>query len=84
MAGYSDYGSHVGPLLRQTGARPVLSMNGLTAVISEEEIDRMILVMYPSPDSFLSMVTSPEYRAISHKRTDSIELGQLFSFSDHR
>ncbi|MFP6582932.1 MAG: DUF1330 domain-containing protein [Candidatus Hydrogenedentota bacterium] len=84
MAGYNDYGLHAMPLIRQTKARPVLSMNGLTAVISEEEIDRMILVMYPSPDSFLSMITSPEYRAIAHKRTDSIELGLLFPFSDHR
>jgi uncharacterized protein (DUF1330 family) len=84
VAGYSDYGSHVGPLIQQAGGRPVLRMNGLTAIISEEEYDMMILVMYPSPDSFFSMVTSPEYRAISHKRGDSIELGQLFSFSDHR
>lgn len=84
VAGYSDYGSHVLPLLRQAGGRPVLSMNGLTAVISEEEIDRMILVVYPSPESFLSMITSPEYRAITHKRSDSIELGLLFPFSDHR
>ena len=84
VAGYSDYGSHVGALIQQAGGRPVLRMNGLMAIISEEEYDMMILVKYPSPDSFFSMVTSPEYRAISHKRGDSIELGQLFSFSDHR
>ncbi len=84
QAGYRDYGRSVGPLLRQAGARPVLSMNGLTAIISEDEIDRMILVMYPSPESFLSMVKSTKYRAIAHKRTDSIELGLLFPFSDDR
>ena len=83
-AGYRDYGLSVWPLLRQVGARPVLSMNGLAAIISEDEIDRMILVMYPSPKSFLSMVKSTEYRAISHKRTDSIELGLLFPISDDR
>ena len=84
VAGYGDYGASVMPLLRQHGASPVLSMNGLTAVISEEEIDRMILVRYPSPEMFLSMIRSPEYRAIAHKRTDSIELGLLFPFENRR
>ncbi len=83
-AGYRDYGASVIPLLRQRGAGPILMGNGLTAVISEEEIDRMILVRYPSPETFLEMVTSAEYRAIAHKRTDSIELGLLFPFSDDR
>ena len=58
--------------------------DGLTAVISAEEIDRMILVRYPSPEMFLEMVTSAEYRAIAHKRTDSIELGLLFPFEKRR
>jgi len=83
-AGYGDYGSSVIPLLRQRGAGPVLMGNGLTAVISAEEIDRMILVRYPSPEMFLEMVTSAEYRAIAHKRTDSIELGLLFPFEKPR
>jgi uncharacterized protein (DUF1330 family) len=83
-AGYGDYGSSVIPLLRQRGAGPVLMGNGLTAVISAEEIDRMILVRYPSPEMFLEMVTSAEYRAIAHKRTDSIELGLLFPFEKRR
>lgn len=83
-AGYRDYGRSVGPLIQQAGARVVLSMNGFTAVISEEEIDRVILVYYPSPEIFLSMVESPEYLAIAHKRIDSIELGLNIPFSDHR
>lgn len=84
LASYSDYGESVGPLIQQTGARVVLGMAGLTAVISEEEIDRMILVYYPSAESFLSMVESPEYLAIAHERIDAIELGLNFPFSDHR
>jgi uncharacterized protein (DUF1330 family) len=83
-AGYNDYGAAVMPLLRQRGGRPVLSMNGLTAVISDEDVDRMILVRYPSPESFRSMISSPEYRAIARKRTDSIELGLLFPFANIR
>lgn len=82
--GYSDYGRSVGPMVQQAGGRPVLGMTGLTPVISEEEIDRLILVLYPSAEHFLSMVESPEYLAIVHKRIDAIELGLNFPFSDHR
>lgn len=83
-AGYQDYGRSVGPLMQKAGGRPVLSMTGLTPVISDQEIDRLILVLYPSAESFLSMVESPEYLAIVHKRLDSIDLGLNFPFSDHR
>ena len=83
-AGYSGYGRSVGPLMRQAGGRSVLGMTGLTAVISEEEIDRMILVFYPSPENFLSMVESPEFLAVMYKRSDSVELGLNLPFSDHR
>ena len=83
-AGYSGYGRSVGPLMRQAGGRSVLGMTGLTAVISEEKIDRMILVFYPSPENFLSMVESPEFLAVMYKRSDSVELGLNLPFSDHR
>ena len=83
-AGYSGYGRSVGPLMRQAGGRSVLGMTGLTAVISEEEIDRMILVFYPSPENFLSMVESLEFLAVMYKRSDSVELGLNLPFSDHR
>ncbi len=83
-AGYSDYGRSVGPLMRPAGGRSVLGGTGLAAVISEEEIDRMILVYYPSPENFLSMVESPEFLAVMYKRSDSVELGLNLPFSDHR
>lgn len=83
-AGYSDYGRSVVPLMRQAGGRSVLGMTGLTAVISEQEIDRMILVFYPSPENFLSMVESPEFLAAMYKRSDSVELGLNLPFSDYR
>ena len=44
----------------------------------------MILVAYPSHEAFLSMVQSDVYRTISHKRTNSIELGLNFPFSDRK
>jgi|TARA_B110000914_G_scaffold19044_1_gene14431 uncharacterized protein (DUF1330 family) len=84
VAGYRDYGTHVSPMIQQANGAAVLNMNGLTPVISEQEIDRAILVYYPSPEVFLSMVESAEYLAIAHKRIGSIELGLNFPFSDHR
>jgi uncharacterized protein (DUF1330 family) len=83
-AGYSDYGRSATPVLIKSKARPVLDMRGLTAVISEEEMDRLILVKYASPETFLSMIRSADYRAVAHKRTNAIELGLLFPFSDQR
>ena len=44
----------------------------------------MILVFYPSPENFLSMVESPEFLAVMYKRSDSVELGLNLPFSDHR
>ena len=83
-AGYRDYGRSAMPVLVKSKARPVLDTRGLTPVISEEEMDRLILVKYASPETFLSMVRSADYRAVAHKRTDAIELGLLFPFSDRR
>jgi len=84
VAGYGDYGSSVGPLIQGANGAVVLSARGITPIISNQEIDRMILVAYPSHEAFLSMVRSDTYRTISNKRTNSIELGLNFPFSDRK
>ena len=84
VAGYGDYGSSVVPLIQGAGGAPMLSARGITPIISNQEIDSMILVAYPSHEAFLSMVQSDVYRTISHKRTNSIELGLNFPFSDRK
>jgi uncharacterized protein (DUF1330 family) len=84
VAGYGDYGSSVGPLIRGANGAVVMSATGITPIVSNQEIDRMILVAYPSHEAFLSMVQSDTYRTISHKRTNSIELGLNFPFSDRK
>ena len=84
VAGYGDYGSSVGPLIQGANGAVVLSARGITPIISNQEIDRMILVAYPSHEAFLSMLRSDAYRTISSKRTNSIELGLNFPFSDHK
>ena len=84
VAGYGDYGSSVGPLIRGANGAVVLSASGITPIISNQKIDRMILVAYPSHEAFLSMLRSDAYRTISSKRTNSIELGLNFPFSDRK
>ncbi len=60
---------------------PVLTLKGIGAVIGEEIVDRLILVYYPSVEVFTEMITSPEYRAVAHLRTEAIELGLIWPFS---
>jgi len=60
---------------------PVLNLKGLTAVIGEEIVDRLILAHYPSVDVFTEMISSSEYRAVSHLRTEALELGLIWPFS---
>ncbi len=60
---------------------PVLILKGIGAVIADEVVDRLILVRYPSGEVFREMITSAEYRAVSHLRTEAIELGLIWPFS---
>ncbi len=60
---------------------PVLMLKGIGPVIAEEVVDRLILARYPSTEVFTEMVTSPEYRAVSHLRTEEIELELIWPFS---
>ncbi len=60
---------------------PVLMAKGITAIIGEEVVDRLILVYYPSASVFTEMVRSAEYQAVSHLRTEAIELGLIWPFS---
>ena len=78
---YSKYGAATSPLINKRGGGAVYFLKGVGPVISDEKIDRLILVTYPSTESFVDMITSDEYRAIAHLRTDAIELGLLFPFS---
>ena len=60
---------------------PVLMLKGLGPVIADEAVDRLILVRYPSVEVFTAMVASPEYQAVSHLRTEAIELGLIWAFT---
>jgi uncharacterized protein (DUF1330 family) len=78
---YQKYGAAVGQMIAKLGGGPKIFLKGQAAVIADEVIDRLILVHYPNPEGFQSMIASDEYKAISHLRTDAIESGQVFPFS---
>ncbi len=50
----------------------------------ERKVALKVQVQLNSPENFLSMVESPEFLAVLYKRSDSVELGLNFPFSDHR
>ena len=78
---FTQYGTATTPLITKRGGGPVYFLKGVGPVISDEKVDRLILVRYPSADTFLEMIASDEYQATAHLRTDAIELGLLFPFS---
>lgn len=78
---FLKYGAASGRHLGEVGAAPVLVLKGLGAVIPQEEVDRLILVKYPSVKLFVEMVTSDEYQKILPLRADAIELGLIWAFS---
>ncbi len=60
---------------------PVLLLKGVTSVIADEVVDRLVLAHYPSAEVFIEMVTSAEYRAVAPLRIEAIELGLIWPFS---
>jgi uncharacterized protein (DUF1330 family) len=81
MRYYREYGANVMPMITERDGGPEINLKGIGAVIANEEIDRLILVRYPSVASFREMISSDAYQKIAHLRTESIELGLLFPFT---
>lgn len=81
---FGRYGAAVAPLMGEHKGHVVFRFTGVAPVIAEETIDQLILVSYPSPSAFRAMVDSEAYRKVAHLRTDSIELGLIWPFSNDR
>jgi uncharacterized protein (DUF1330 family) len=47
------------------------------ALLGGQSWDLCILVEYPTRRAFLDMISSPEYEAISHLRTEALTRGEL-------
>lgn len=78
-ARYGEYKRAVMPLLAAAGARLVTTATPRVTVIgpADETWDEMIVVEYPSTAAFFQMVTSPEYQAIQHLRSEGLADSRL-------
>jgi uncharacterized protein (DUF1330 family) len=74
---YGEYGEAVQPLLDRAGARVLNAGGGSGALIGPSKWDLVVLVEYPTRQAFLDMVTSEEYLAIAHLRTEGLERSEL-------
>ena len=74
---YAEYGEAVAPLLARAGGEAIFAGRPSESLIGEGEWDLMILVSYPTRQAFLDMVSSPEYQAIEHLRTDALVRSEL-------
>jgi uncharacterized protein (DUF1330 family) len=74
---YAEYGEAVAPLLERVGGRAVFAARPAEDLIGEGRWDLMMVVEYPTRQSFLDMVSSPEYQAITHLRTEALRRSEL-------
>jgi uncharacterized protein (DUF1330 family) len=74
---YAEYGTAVAPILESVGGRPVFAGQPAESLIGKGAWDLMVLVEYPTRQAFLDMVSSPEYQAIAHLRTEALERSEL-------
>lgn len=74
---YGEYGEAVAPLLEGVGGRAIFAGRPAEALIGEGSWDLMVLVEYPTRQAFLDMVSSPEYQAIAHLRSEALVRSEL-------
>jgi uncharacterized protein (DUF1330 family) len=78
---YAEYGAAVTPLLEKAGARVVYLGEPAQPLLGDGGWDSVLLVEYPTRQTFLDMIASPEYQAIGHLRTEALEHGELHPMS---
>ena len=74
-AGYEEYARRIQPFLDEIGAK-VLYVGDLSTVLvapKDHDWNAVLLVRYPSRQSFSSMVADPNYQKITGLRTESLE-----------
>ena len=74
---YAEYGAAVAPLLEGVGGHIVYAGAPAAALIGPGNWDLVAVVQYPTRQAFLDMVSSPEYQAIAHLRTEALERAEL-------
>jgi uncharacterized protein (DUF1330 family) len=74
---YGEYAEATAPFLVGVGGRLIAAYRPAETLIGGEEWDMVALVEYPTRQAFLDMVSSAEYQAITHMRTEALVRGGL-------
>ncbi len=74
---YEQYGAAVAPLLERAGGRIVYAGEAASPLLGDAGWDVVALVEYPTRQAFLDMISSPEYLAVAHLRTEALARGEL-------
>lgn len=74
---YAEYGAAVAPILEGVGGRPVFAGRPSESLIGSGSWNLVLVVEYPTRQAFLDMVTSPEYQAIAHLRSEALVRSEL-------
>ena len=72
---YEEYAERIQPFLDKYGAQIVYVGDLSTTLVApgSHKWDAVLIVRYPSRQSFSSMVADPSYQEITHLRTESLE-----------
>ncbi|RYF83759.1 MAG: DUF1330 domain-containing protein [Comamonadaceae bacterium] len=83
---YAAYIEAVAPLLQRAGATVQWQGDAHHALVAPpgESWDEVLLVTYPSRDAFVTMMQSPEYKAIVHHRTAALRDARLVATTVRR
>jgi len=78
---YERYGRACVPLILEHGGKPIWAGSVLSSVIApaDEAWDQAVLVEYPSPADFVSMISSDAYQAIAFHRTAALRDSRLIA-----
>jgi uncharacterized protein (DUF1330 family) len=69
---YRIYGEKFAEMMMPKGVELLYLGNAVMTLIGEEEWDEVVVVKYPSRDSFVEMVQDPAYQEISRHRTEGL------------
>ncbi len=75
---YGKYGAVVRPMLLERGAGPVLVLDGLLPVVSDEEWEDLYLVRYPSLEALQGMVATEAWQKANEDRQRGLDLTWAF------
>ncbi len=81
---YANYGKHSSPIFSKVGGTVIWRGEPESILIGpkNERWDIAFIAQYPNADSFLAMVTDPDYRAILFHRQAAVEDSRLIRLKE--